>query len=120
MEITDSFIAIGTQLKIEKPTKGCIVTSCDSIDGPIIKLFNGSVRKLTNGSEAKKIYNNVEEIIYLGDILFPFSDVANRNSVLLKPGYVEEWWHLDLEEKDAEFAKETNPFKISFSCLSDI
>jgi DNA polymerase II large subunit len=26
MAITDNFIAIGTQLKIEKPTKGCVVT----------------------------------------------------------------------------------------------
>ena len=120
MTITDGFIAIGTQMKLEKPTKGCAVTSCDMIDGPIVKLFNGSVRKLTNGGEAKKIYNNVEEIIYLGDILFPFSDVANRNSVLLKPGYVEEWWHLELEEKDAEFAKETNPFKISFETAVEI
>ena len=29
MEITDGFIAIGTQLKIEKPTKGCAATVCD-------------------------------------------------------------------------------------------
>ena len=33
MAITDGFIATGTQLKIEKPTKGCVVTTCDSIDG---------------------------------------------------------------------------------------
>jgi len=48
MAITDSFIATGTQLKIEKPTKGCVVTPCDSIDGPIVKFFNGSVKKLNN------------------------------------------------------------------------
>ena len=39
MAITDDFLAIGTQLKIERPTKGCAVTSCDSIDGPIIKFI---------------------------------------------------------------------------------
>ncbi|MEK6761054.1 MAG: DNA polymerase II large subunit, partial [Nanoarchaeota archaeon] len=114
MAITDDFIAIGTQMKIEKPTKGCAVTSCDLIDGPIVKLFNGSVRKLKTQEEAKKIYNDVEEIIYLGDILFPFSDVANRNSVLLKPGYVEEWWHMELEEKDLDFAKEINFLHVPF------
>ena len=37
MAITDSFIAVGTQLKIEKPTKGCVTTVCDSIEGPIVK-----------------------------------------------------------------------------------
>jgi DNA polymerase II large subunit len=104
MEATDGFIAIGTQLKIEKPTKGCAVTVCDSVDGPIVKLFNGSVKKLTSKEEAKMLYAEIEEIIYLGDILFPFSDLANRNAVLVKPGYVEEWWALDLKEKEPEFS----------------
>ena len=114
MGISDSFIAIGTQLKIEKPTKGCVVTPCDSIDGPIVKLFNGSVKKLKSKQEAKKIYPDVEEIIYFGDILFPFSDVANRNSVLIKPGYVEEWWKLELKEKYPDLEKEIDPFNVSF------
>ncbi len=109
MAITDNFIATGTQLKIEKPTKGCVATVCDSIDGPIVKLFNGSVKKLRTKEEAKKLYPDVEEIIYLGDILFPFSDVANRNANLPKPGYVEEWWNLELKEKGIK----VNPFEIS-------
>ena len=102
MAITDNFIATGTQLKIEKPTKGCVVTVCDSIDGPIVKLFSGSVKKINTKQEAKKLYPDVEEIIYLGDILFPFSDLSNRNADLIKPGYVEEWWKLELDEKDKE------------------
>jgi DNA polymerase II large subunit len=114
MAATDGFIAIGTQLKIEKPTKGCVVTSCDVIDGPIVKLFSGSVRKLKSKEEAKKLYSDIEEIIYLGDILFPFSDVANRNAKLIKPGYVEEWWHLDLMKKDVEFGKKINSFNLLF------
>ncbi|MDP2628729.1 MAG: DNA polymerase II large subunit [Nanoarchaeota archaeon] len=104
MAITDDFLAIGTQLKIEKPTKGCAITVCDSIDGPIVKLFNGSVKKIKTKDEAKKLYPDVEEIIYLGDILFPFSDLANRNSKLIKPGYVEEWWNLELNEKNGKVA----------------
>ena len=120
MAITDDFIAIGTQLKIEKPTKGCVVTSCDTIDGPIVKLVNGSVKKIRNKEEAKKLYPDVEEIIYLGDILFPFSDVANRNSDLIKPGYVEEWWKLELREKDAEFEKQIDKFNIGFEQAVEI
>ncbi len=112
MAITDNFIAIGTQLKIEKPTKGCAVTACDGIDGPIVKLFNGSVKKIYKKEEAKKIYNDVEEIIYLGDMLFPFSDVANRNANLIKPGYVEEWWWHDL--KKAGFSENLDYFDINF------
>lgn len=111
MAICDNFIATGTQLKLEKPSKGCVATSCDCIEGPIVKLKNGSVRKLLTKEDAEKNYNNVEEIIYLGDILFPFSDVLNRNSDLIKSGYVEEWWKLELKEKGCEIK---NCFNVNF------
>tara|TARA_Y100000034_G_scaffold28800_2_gene34647 strand:- start:846 stop:4367 length:3522 start_codon:yes stop_codon:yes gene_type:complete len=99
MGISNDFLSSGTQLKIEKPTKGCIITSCDKIDGPIVKLKNGSVKRVETLEEARKLYKDVEEIIYLGDILFPLGDVINRNSELLKAGYVEEWWELELKKK---------------------
>jgi DNA polymerase II large subunit len=114
MGVTDDFIAMGTQLKIERPTKGGIATVCDSIEGPIVKLFNGSVKKLKTKEEAKSLYQDIEEIIYLGDVLFPFSDVANRNAVLIKPGYVEEIWKHHLREKDLDLGNETNPLEVGF------
>ncbi len=120
MGITDDFIAIGTQLKIEKPTKGMVVSVCDVIDGPIVKLYNGSVRKPKTKEESKKLYPDVEEIIYLGDLLFPFSDLANRNSKLVVPGYVEEWWQRELEEKDLEFANKINCFDVDFESAVEI
>lgn len=96
MGISDDFISFGTQLKIEKPTKGCAVSACDSVDGPIVRMNDGSVRRVESYADAKKIYSQVDEIIYLGDLLVPFGDVANRNFELIKPGYVEEWWGLEL------------------------
>ncbi len=120
MAITDNFIAIGTQLKIEKPTKGCAVAVCDSIEGPVVKLFNGSVKKLKSREEAKQIYPDVEEIIYLGDILIPFSDVLNRNSVLPKPGYVEEWWKMDLREKAPDVEKQIDCFNVDFESAVEL
>ncbi|MFH1358738.1 MAG: DNA polymerase II large subunit [archaeon] len=110
MGITNDFIATGTQLKIEKPTKGCVTTPCDEIDGPIVKFKNGSVKKLETYEEAKELYNEVEEIIYLGDMLFPLGDVINRNAMLIKPGYVEEWWGLELEKLGIKL---DNYFKVS-------
>lgn len=98
MAISNNFLATGTQLKIEKPTKGCIITPCDSIDGPIVKLKNDEVVYVDNFDEAKRIYKDVKEIIYFGDILFPFGDIANRNHNLIKQGYVEEWWYLELKK----------------------
>ncbi|MDP1695627.1 MAG: DNA polymerase II large subunit [archaeon] len=111
MAISDSFLSFGTQLKIEKPTKGCAIGVCDEIDGPIVKLKNGSVKRLENFDEAKKIYREVDEIIYLGDLLFSFDDVLNRNYELLKPGYVEEWWELELKKKEGNVG---NKFKVGF------
>jgi len=99
MGISNGFLSQGTQLKIQKPTKGCIITSCDSIEGPIVKLNDGSVKKVKTFDEAKELYPLVEEIVYLGDMLFPLGDVIDRNATLVKPGYVEEWWDLELREK---------------------
>ena len=108
MFISGDFISAGTQLKVEKPTKGCVVSACSEIDGPIVKLKSGSVRKLNDPLEAKEIYNQVDEIIYLGDILFSFGDVVNRNYDLVKPGYVEEWWELELEKAGGKVKDRNN------------
>ncbi|MBT4376770.1 DNA polymerase II large subunit [archaeon] len=114
MGVSDDFIATGTQLKIEKPTKGCAVTVCDEIEGPIVKLKNGSVLQLKDRDESRKLYKEIDEIIYLGDMLFPFSDMANRNASLIKSPYVEEWWRLDLRKVDSDFEKKTNYKNIGF------
>ncbi|MCR4323836.1 MAG: DNA polymerase II large subunit [Nanoarchaeota archaeon] len=122
MGITNGFLSHGTQLKIEKPTKGCIITSCDKIDGPIVKLRNGSVRRISDFEESKRIYKDVEEIIYLGDILFPLGDVIDRNAALPKPGYVEEWWELDVDEKTSVIGekKDFDSFKLSLEKAEEI
>jgi len=109
MGITNGFIAIGTQLKIEKPTKGCTVASCDSIAGPIVKLKNGEVRRVKTYTEAKEIYSNVQEIIYLGDLLVPYGDFLNRNHLLEKQGYIEQYWDQELKEKGENYG-----LKVSF------
>ena len=102
MEICGGFIASGTQLKIEKPTKGCAIASCNSIDGPIVKFKDGSVKQIFETDEAKKRYNDVEEIIYLGDLLVPYGDFANRNHKLEKQGYIEQYWLAEVREKGGD------------------
>ncbi len=106
MFMMDSFIAIGGQLKIEKPTKGASTSVCDSIDGPIVRLMNGGVRRVQEVEEAKHLYKQVSEILYLGDLLVPYGDFANRNHFLLPAGYVEEWWERDMEKAGGEFWKQ--------------
>ena len=120
MAISGSFISSGTQLKIEKPTKGCTVSICEEIEGPIVKLKDGSVVKLSSFEDAKKAYLQTDEIIYLGDLLVPVGDVINRNSQLLKPGYVEEWWALEVEKVNNNQRLNFNKFDVSFEKALEI
>jgi len=95
----DNFIALGTQLRTERPGKSTTIASCDSIEGPIIKLKDGSVVKPETVEEAKAVKNEIKEILYLGDILISYGDFFNRNYPLMPAGYNEEWWSLEVEEK---------------------
>ncbi len=98
MAILDDFIAIGTQLRTERPGKSTSICPVDSIEPPIVKLKNGDVIKITSHEKAKKIFPKIEEILFLGDILFGFGEFAENNHILIPSGYVEEWWALDLEK----------------------
>jgi DNA polymerase II large subunit len=102
MRICGDFIAVGTQLKTEKPTKGCVVASCTEIEGPIVKMRDGSVKQIFDVEEAGRIYKQVEEIIYLGDLLVPYGDFVNRNHKLERPGYVEQYWLEQVRSKGGE------------------
>lgn len=99
MAITKGFISVGTQLKIEKPTKGCTIGSCDTIAGPIVKLQDDSVHYVRTMEEAEEMYPKVKEIIYLGDLLVPYGDFFNRNHPLEPAGYVEQYWKTELNSK---------------------
>ncbi len=92
MVVTDDFLAVGTQMKTERPGKATTVQVCDEIDGPIVKLKNGDVLYLDSYEEAKRVNKDVHEIIYLGDILINYGDFLDRAHKLIPPGFVEEWW----------------------------
>ncbi|MBI2499353.1 DNA polymerase II large subunit [Candidatus Woesearchaeota archaeon] len=117
MVIVNRFIAIGTQLKVERPGKATTLASCDSIEGPIVKLNNGDVLLLETVEDANRVSKDVDEILYLGDILINYGDFLNRAHVLVPPGYCEEWWMLESgsEKRDVsieeaiEFCKNGKP-----------
>ena len=99
LEILDDFIAVGTQLKIERPGKATVITPCDSIEAPIVKLKSGEVKKLKTKEEAREHRDQIEEIIHLGDILISYGEFAENNHPLVPNGYCEEEWALDLIDK---------------------
>jgi len=94
----DGYIAIGTQLKVERPGKAASMSCCDTIEGPIVKLNNGDVLMLETVSQAKKLAPEIKEILFLGDILFSYGDFFNRAHTLIPAGYCEEWWVQELEK----------------------
>ncbi|MBU3941299.1 MAG: DNA polymerase II large subunit [Nanoarchaeota archaeon] len=98
MVVLQNYIATGTQLKVERPGKATTVSPCNCIEGPIVKLNNGSVLRLNSEQEAKKYVKDIKEIIFLGDILISYGDFFNRAHILVPPGYCEEWWIQELEK----------------------
>jgi DNA polymerase II large subunit len=106
MELLDNFIAIGTQIKTERPGKGSAITPCDSIEGPIVRLKGGSVSRVDSVGE--ELLENVEEVLFLGDILINYGEFLENNHVLMPSGYVEEWWVLELEKAMGNHKKFSN------------
>ncbi|MFW9818763.1 MAG: DNA polymerase II large subunit [Candidatus Thorarchaeota archaeon] len=98
MVILDEFLAIGTQLRIERPGKSTSVCPVDSIEPPIVKLRNGDVIRVTNPVKAKQIFPEIKKVLFLGDLLFGYGEFTENNHILVPSGYVEEWWALELEK----------------------
>ncbi len=99
MEILDNFIAVGTQLRVERPGKSTVITPCDNLEPPIVRLKDGSVIKLKGKEMARKYKDQIEKIIHLGDLLVAFGDFSENNHILVPNGYCEEEWALELIER---------------------
>ncbi|NYZ75236.1 DNA polymerase II large subunit [Candidatus Micrarchaeota archaeon] len=99
MAILKDFPAIGTQVKLERPGKGCIVTPCQSIDGPIVRLKNGEVKQIYSLEEARAVENEVEQVVFLGDLLVNYGDFSKANHPLVPSAWCDEWYEKELTAK---------------------
>ncbi len=99
LEILEGFVAVGTQLKIERPGKATVITACDTLEPPIVKLKDGSVKKLKTQEEARKHKDDIEQILHLGDLLISYGEFSENNHPLMPNGYCEEEWALELIDK---------------------
>lgn len=113
MYILNGYIATGTQLKVERPGKAAAVTACTTIEGPIVKLEDGTVILLDSLKKAKEHRKKTEEILFLGDILFNYGDFYNRAHTLVPPGYCEEWWVQELEKATVDLFGNLDTEKLS-------
>ena len=108
MHISEGFIATGAQLRLERPSKACAVTPCDTIKGPVVKLVDESVRELDTEQDAIKYRSQVKEILFVGDILLNYGEFVRNNHVLVPSPYVEEWWTKDLQKATDEKPRKIN------------
>jgi DNA polymerase II large subunit len=124
MHILGKFLAVGTQMKIERPGKAAGVSPVDSIEGPTVRLKNGDVLRIDTLEEAIRYTDEVENILDVGEILISYGEFLENNHPLVPAGYCEEWWLQEggnqhpADELDAlSYALEGAPLHPSYTYL---
>ncbi len=102
MYALNDFLAVGTQIKIERPGKAGAVTPCDSIEGPILLLKNGDLVQANTVKEAKRYRPDIAEIVDLGEVLLPYGEFMENNHLLAPAGYALEWHKAELASRASE------------------
>ncbi|MFX0099733.1 MAG: DNA polymerase II large subunit [Candidatus Hodarchaeota archaeon] len=98
MFLTDNFMAVGTQLRVERPGKSTVAMPVDSIEGPVVRLKNGSVMRIETIKQVQEFKKNIDQVLFLGDVLIGFGEFLENNHVLVASPYCEEWWILQVNE----------------------
>ncbi|MCI4348593.1 MAG: DNA polymerase II large subunit [Thermoplasmata archaeon] len=91
MILLRKFIAVGTQLKVEFPGKASAISVCDTVEGPIVELVDGTVTAVHDRARAESLVNDVRRIVDLGEILVPFGEFLENNRPLVPGAYSLEW-----------------------------
>src|SRR3989442_841593 len=99
MHILDDFIAVGTQIKTERPGKAGAVTPCDRIEGPLVVLDTGDFVEISDAATARRVAGHVRVIADLGEILVPFGEFLENNHVLMPGAFGLEWYGALLRKK---------------------
>ena len=95
LHILGDFLAVGTQMKTERPGKAAGISPVDSIQGPTVRLLNGDVLRVDDGKRARELIPEVVSILDVGEILISYGEFMENNHVLAPCAYCEAWWHLE-------------------------
>ena len=98
MEAMGSFLAVGTQMKVERPGKACAVTPTTEIDGPLVLLIDGTFHRIETVEEWRDVEERVLTIWDSGEILVGFGEFLENNKELVPSPYNRDWWAADLAE----------------------
>lgn len=66
-------------MKMERLGKGCIVILVIMVEGLIVRFKNGSVVRVDDYEMVLKVRNEVDEILYVGDVFVNFGDFVENN-----------------------------------------
>lgn len=113
MIVTEDYLATGTQLKMERPGKATVLSPCDYIEGPIVRLKNGDVFRAEDENFIRTKTKEIDKILFLGDLLINYGDFSENGHKLVPAGYCEEWWYLELEKQLTDKGKDITPQNIS-------
>jgi DNA polymerase II large subunit len=94
MVLLRDFVAVGTQLKIEYPGKASAMAVCDTVEGPIVELTDGTLTAVNDVARARELLPRVRRLVDLGEILVPFGEFLENNRALV-PGAYTLAWHLE-------------------------
>jgi DNA polymerase II large subunit len=94
--LLDNCVVVGTQVKVDLPGKAATIAFVNSIEGPTIRLKDGSVRRVNNLADAERFHDSLELILDMGDALISYGDFLENNKTLGVSPYVTEWWLEDL------------------------
>jgi DNA polymerase II large subunit len=91
MVVLQEFVAIGTQVKLEYPGKATAMGICDTIDGPIVELDDGTITAVHDVERARALRGRVHRIVDLGEILVSFGEFLENNRPLVPGAYSLDW-----------------------------
>ena len=98
MEAMQGFLAVGTQMKVERPGKAAAVTPAVDIEGPMVLLKDGGFHRIDSMEEWNSIKDNVVRLWDSGEMLVGFGEFLENNKNLVPSPYNKDWWAADLSE----------------------
>jgi DNA polymerase II large subunit len=102
MIILQRFVAVGTQVKVEYPGKATAMAVCDTIEGPIVELDDGTLTGIHEPGRATELLPRVRRIVDLGEILVGFGEFLENNRPLAPGAYTIDWHAEELAAAGAD------------------
>ncbi|MEE2984685.1 MAG: hypothetical protein VX366_00510 [Candidatus Thermoplasmatota archaeon] len=111
MAAMDDFIAVGTQMKIERPGKACAITPCDIAEGPWVIHSDGTFKQYNDEKSFRENKEKITSIWDNGELVLGYGEFMENNKNLVPAAYSHDWWAADLidaidsEQAVADFSR---------------